>query len=190
MIGGGRDLHPFHIHGNHHRVIARDGRMLKGPLGEDFSEAAFTTTVGPGQTFDAIFTWTGEKLGWDIYGHQQDIDNPPTGNFPGSEDIDHNGNGIFDIVVPEPNEYLADHGKPFPVDLPHQDDLTFGPLYTGSPFLGSAGSLPPGEGGFNPNNGLPFMWHSHNEKELTSNNIFPGGMLTFVIVEHPSVSIP
>jgi hypothetical protein len=77
-----------------------------------------------------------------------------------------------------------------PVTLPDLKDLTFGPLYSGSPLVGSPGTLPPGEGGFNPNSGLPFMWHSHNEKELTSNNIFPGGMLTFMIVEHPSIPIP
>ena len=68
--------------------------------------------------------------------------------------------------------------------------MTFGPLYSGSPFLGSAGNLPPGEGGFNPNAGMMFMWHSHSEKELTSNNIFPGGMLTWMVIEHPNVTIP
>jgi hypothetical protein len=26
------------------------------------------------------------------------------------------------------------------------------------------------------------MWHSHNERELTTNNIFPGGMATFALV--------
>ena len=34
----------------------------------------------------------------------------------------------------------------------------------------------------NLNGGLFFMWHSHNEKELTNFDIFPGGMLTFVII--------
>jgi FtsP/CotA-like multicopper oxidase with cupredoxin domain len=176
MIGAGRDLHPFHLHGNHHQVIAKDGRMLKGPLGEDLSEFAFTTTVGPGQTFDAIFTWTGEGLGWDIYGH-----------------TDPAGLGRVGAACPtplQPNEPEADHCRPVPVTLPPLQDLTFGPLYSGSPLVGSPGPLPPGEGGFNPNSGLPFMWHSHSEKELTSGDIFPGGMLTFIIVEHPSVPIP
>jgi hypothetical protein len=27
------------------------------------------------------------------------------------------------------------------------------------------------------------MWHSHNEKEIINNNIFPGGMLTMALVE-------
>jgi hypothetical protein len=31
------------------------------------------------------------------------------------------------------------------------------------------------------------MWHSHNEKEITTDNIFPGGMMTMLIVEPRSV---
>src|SRR4030042_6379093 len=75
MIGGGRDSHPFHLHGNNRTVIARDGRLLTSNLnnpaatGPDIGESAFTTTVAPGQTFDAIFIWTGDALGWDFYGH-------------------------------------------------------------------------------------------------------------------------
>ncbi len=29
VVGAGHDLHPFHHHGNHARVIAKDGRPLK-----------------------------------------------------------------------------------------------------------------------------------------------------------------
>ena len=31
------------------------------------------------------------------------------------------------------------------------------------------------------------MWHSHNEKEIVNFDIFPGGLLTMMAVEHPSV---
>ena len=55
--------------------------------------------------------------------------------------------------------------------------------------MGAAGALPPGEGGLNPNSGYTFMWHSHTEKELTNNDIFPGGMLTMLIVEPPGTVI-
>jgi hypothetical protein len=34
------------------------------------------------------------------------------------------------------------------------------------------------------------MWHSHNELELTNNDIFPGGMFTMLVVEPPGVAIP
>ncbi len=165
-VGGGRDPHPYHTHGNHHKVIARDGRMLSSVAGgaADLAETLFTSTVVPGGTIDAIWTWTGEKLGWDVYGHA-----------PG------------DPMVA--GEYAPDHGKPLPVQLPSQQDLTFGQFYSGSPFLGGMGALPPGEGGFNPNGGFMFMWHSHAEKELTNFDIFPGGMLTMMILEHPSVTL-
>ena len=76
------------------------------------------------------------------------------------------------------------------VVLPGLQDVVFGGWYSGSPFLGQFGQLPPGEGGLNLNGGLFFMWHSHNEKELTNFDIFPGGMMTFVIIEPPGTPIP
>jgi manganese oxidase len=167
VIGAGRDSHPFHHHGNHAKVIARDGRFLStagqtgGAVGADLAYQVFTIPSSPGSTYDALFSWTGEKLGWDIYGHA-----------PG------------DPLAP--GEYAPDHGKPFPVKLPTDQDLTFGQMYSGSPFLGVQGTLPPGEGGFNPVGGFLYMWHSHNEKELCNNNIFGGGMLTFLLIAaHP-----
>jgi hypothetical protein len=27
------------------------------------------------------------------------------------------------------------------------------------------------------------MWHSHNERELTTNNIFPGGMMMILLID-------
>ena len=37
----------------------------------------------------------------------------------------------------------------------------------------------------NPSNerGWAFMWHSHNEREITTNNVFPGGMLMMMLVD-------
>jgi hypothetical protein len=34
------------------------------------------------------------------------------------------------------------------------------------------------------------MWHSHSEKELTNNNLFPGGLLTMLIIEPPGAPLP
>jgi FtsP/CotA-like multicopper oxidase with cupredoxin domain len=185
LIGGGRDLHPFHHHGNNALAIARDGKLLESApgAGADLAMSDFTQTVYPGGTVDAIFTWTGEKLGWDIYG---------TG-----VDYEHSCNGIsvndlnpasagFDPVT---KEYCPDHGKPFPVVLPGDQELTFGGQWSGSPFLGGSNALPPGQGGMNPNAGYFFMWHSHNEKEMTNYDIFPGGMMTHVVIEHPNVML-
>ena len=73
--------------------------------------------------------------------------------------------------------------------MPHDQDLTFGGWWSGSPFLGAYGSLPPGQGGLNPNSGYVFMWHSHAEKEIVNNDLFPGGLLTMMYVEHPAVML-
>jgi hypothetical protein len=32
------------------------------------------------------------------------------------------------------------------------------------------------------------MWHSHSEKELLNGDIFPGGMMTMVLIDAPSVT--
>ena len=168
LIGGGRDLHPFHHHGANSWTIAKDGRLLEsapGTSGADLAYSDFTITVAPGETYDAIYQWTGEKLGWDIYGHS-----PSDPLLPG-EDPD-------------------DHGKPLPTVLPSLETLTFGAHASGSPFLGGSGQMPPGEGGMNMYGGFFYMFHSHSEKEIVNNNVFPGGMLTMTAVEPPGVPIP
>jgi manganese oxidase len=160
VIGAGSDEHPLHHHGNHARMIAQDGRLLQSPggSGADLGNLEFTVPSTPGSTIDTMFSWTGAGLGWDAYGH--------TGT---------------DALAPF--EDPADHLKPFPVTLPAQQHLVDGMMYGGSPFLGTPGILPPGEGGFNNNNGFMYLWHSHAEKEIVNNDIFPGGMMTFALVE-------
>jgi FtsP/CotA-like multicopper oxidase with cupredoxin domain len=51
---------------------------------------------------------------------------------------------------------------------------------------GTTGTTPPsGTIANNPSTeaGFAFMWHSHNEREITTNNIFPGGMLMMMLVD-------
>ncbi|MCG3209502.1 MAG: hypothetical protein FOGNACKC_03129 [Anaerolineae bacterium] len=60
-INAGLENHPYHPHGNHMRVIGRDGRMLSLPF-ENFS-----TTIGSGQTYDLQFWWINVE-GWGIGG--------------------------------------------------------------------------------------------------------------------------
>ena len=51
---------------------------------------------------------------------------------------------------------------------------------------GTTGTTPPsGTIANNPSTeaGYAFMWHSHNEREITTNNIFPGGMLMMMLVD-------
>jgi hypothetical protein len=183
IIGGGRNQHAFHPHGNHSRIIARDGRMLSSAEGKgpDLAVEDFTISPTPGETVDALFNWTSKGLGWDIYGD------------PANPKFAHQCNGLdvpSEAIDPNTGEDCRYHGKAIPVVLPGLQDLAFGGWYSGSPFLGQFGQLPPGEGGLNLNGGLFFMWHSHNEKELTNFDVFPGGMLTFVIIEPPGTPIP
>jgi FtsP/CotA-like multicopper oxidase with cupredoxin domain len=176
VIGAGRDLHPFHHHGNHALIIARDGRLLSSSpgAGPDLGYPVFTVQSVPGETIDAIFEWTGKALGWDIYGHHC---GNPTCTAVGDPPL-------------EPNEYAGDHGKAFPVIMPELQNLTIGPHWNGSPYLGQFGSLPPGSGNLNLHAGYYHMWHSHNEKEIVNFDLFPGGMMTMLVIEPPGVPIP
>jgi hypothetical protein len=175
VVGAGREMHPFHTHGNHVRVLARDGRMLLTDTGTLAGPLLFTIPSVPGGTFDAIFEWTGKDLGWDMYGHTAGDGSTCTPDAGG-----------YDITT---SEWCADHTKPIPVTLPSLSSLAFGGFYSGSPYLGALGSLPPGEGGLNPNAGFAYMWHSHTERELVNNDVFPGGMMTMLIIEAPGVTI-
>lgn len=190
LVGAGRDLHPFHHHGNNAWVIARDGRVLESAPGvsagypdfegipdlaaatlPDQAVSNFTIQTAPGNTYDAIFTWTGKGLNWDIYG-------PCDAGKPG-----HNAGTRM------PHEPPDIHCKAFPVDLPEQQALTFGGFWSGSQYLEELQALPPLQGGLNPGGGYTFMWHSHTERELTNDDIFPGGMMTMMIIEGPNVGI-
>ncbi len=173
-INAGRDLHPFHHHGAHMLPMARDARLLESApgAGPDLASPDFTIRSIPGQTMDLTFEWTGKDLGWDIYG------------------TDNRHTCVPDSTGYSPtHEWCADHGKPFPVILPNQQDVAFGEYYGGTPYLGRFGVLPQGHPGLNENGGYFHIWHSHTEKEITTNNVFPGGMKTFLIIEAPGVAI-
>lgn len=193
VIGGGYELHPYHHHGNHATVIAKDGHLLArgGSADPDLAQSGFTIQSVPGQTVDAIFEWTGKGMGWDIYGTPAD-DRPEhlCKDVINNETNAAGADGFADPDADYPYEYCADHDKVFPTVLPEKQDLAFGGWYSGSPFLGAAGDLPPGEGGLNPYGGFSYMWHSHTEKELTNFDIFPGGMLTMLIIEAWNVELP
>jgi len=99
-----------------------------------------------------------------------------------------------------------------PVSLPDPNIFTNGAWWGGSPYLGpdatiratfgnptctpvppattcntgTTGTTPPsGTIANNPSSeaGYAFMWHSHNEREITTNNIFPGGMLMMMLID-------
>jgi FtsP/CotA-like multicopper oxidase with cupredoxin domain len=57
----------------------------------------------------------------------------------------------------------------------------------GTPAVATANctTLLPSNTQANPANerGWAFMWHSHNEREITTNNVFPGGMLMMLLID-------
>ena len=212
VIGQGRWQHPFHEHANHVRILARDGNLITS-LSDPESLAGqlmFTTTTTPGQAFDGIFYFTGRGLNWDMYAHNASS-NDPLAKLPCNPDV--NGYYTVNSNPPAPvnainyYEWCQDHDKPLevtpfgdvaaggPTTLPDPDILTNGAWYSGSPYLGPAatvrasgtntGNFLPANTQGNPANerGWAFMWHSHNEREITTNNVFPGGMMMMMLVD-------
>jgi FtsP/CotA-like multicopper oxidase with cupredoxin domain len=98
---------------------------------------------------------------------------------------------------------FGDVGAGGPATLPDPNVFTNGPWYSGSPYFGpdanlratmpacagtanaNCTTLNPANLQLNPANerGWAFMWHSHNEREITTNNVFPGGMLMMMLVD-------
>jgi len=49
--------YPFHPHGNNVRIVGRDGNLLESSTFEDTAYDKYSIPVGPGQTWDSLFTW-------------------------------------------------------------------------------------------------------------------------------------
>jgi FtsP/CotA-like multicopper oxidase with cupredoxin domain len=205
VIGQGRWQHPFHEHANHVRILGRDGNLILAPDGSNLAgPLLFTTTTTPGMAFEGIFYWTGKGLNWDAYGH-----NPKSSDATAKLACtpDSNGYNTGDPTAINYYEWCQDHNKPLqalpfgdvanggPVTLPDPNILTNGNWYGGSPYLGpnattravgATGTTPPsGTIANSPSSeaGFAYMWHSHNEREITTNNIFPGGMMMMMLVD-------
>jgi FtsP/CotA-like multicopper oxidase with cupredoxin domain len=192
-VNGGSDAHPFHYHGENWYIVGRDGRLLSTDIATGGNNATAnlgrsdnTINSQPNQAVDLLWTWTGKNLGWDIYGS---INGRLANPLHEHDCIDGNFDGFGDVSAGSTHEgeWCDDHYAEFPVDLPGVQDLTLGGWWSGSPFLGDTGGLPPGEGGLNPFGGYFFVWHSHAEKELTTDDIFPGGSLSAVVILPPSL---
>jgi hypothetical protein len=207
VIGQGRWQHPFHQHANHTRILARDGNLILSP-GDPESLAGrleFTTDTTPGQAFDGIFYFTGRGLNWDMYGHElKSSSGDANATLPCNPDA--NGYNTGAPAAINYFEWCQDHLKPLqvapfgdvasggPATLPDPDIFTNGNWYSGSPYLGPdattratgpTSTFLPSNSQANPSyeRGWAFMWHSHNEREITTNNLFPGGMFMMMLVD-------
>jgi FtsP/CotA-like multicopper oxidase with cupredoxin domain len=207
VVGQGRMQHPFHEHAAHLRVLARDGNMLLNTNNKLAGPLLFTTTTTPGQTIDALFQWTGKGLNWDVYAHGPADGATTADSITGSKCMpDANGYYTSDPAAYNFYEWCGDHGKPLeskpfgnvgssgPVTLPDPNITALGAWYSGSPYFGpeanvrSVGPTPIPPFGTVANDpgseaGFAYMWHSHNEREITTNNIFPGGMMMMMMVD-------
>jgi len=216
FMGQGHWQHPFHEHGNHVRILGRDGNLLLSQT--DATQLAgrmeFNTDTTPGQADEGIFYWSGKGLGWDIFAHKQ----TGAGSAPCVPDVNgyyttasgataptYDAAGNFATGSQNYYEWCADHNHPLeanpvgtvggggPMTLPDPLIVANGLWYNGTPYLGpdavlrsrGPAPLPPGSPGQNPapESGIAFMWHSHNEREITTNDVFPGGMLQMMLVD-------
>src|SRR6266403_1334660 len=142
IIGQGRMQHPFHEHGNHVRILARDGNLVLSASDTNSlaGPALFTTTTTPGMAMDGIYYWTGRGLNWDMYGHN------PGSTAVGAELLctpDGNGYNTGAPTAINYFEWCADHDKPLeanpfgdiagggPVSLPDPNIMALGAWYGG-----------------------------------------------------------
>ena len=93
---------PMHPHSKSALIIGRDGRAYEGPGGEDLSFESFSIPMGPGETWDGLFSWK------DPDGYDPDT-NPVTVDIPSAVDV---GYGPLYSASP----YLGQQGT-FPVDF-------------------------------------------------------------------------
>jgi FtsP/CotA-like multicopper oxidase with cupredoxin domain len=142
LLSVGPKVYPFHPHGNHARVVGRDGRALEDSAQVDMSYEKFSIPLGPGQTWDVTFDWRDVEA-WDA------------------------------------------SGNPVPVTIPRDQNLTFGPYYSGSPYLGSQEALPPGSDAQNQCGEYYHVAHNHALEQTTSWGMTMSGQLTYTRIDPP-----
>jgi FtsP/CotA-like multicopper oxidase with cupredoxin domain len=81
FLSVGTEDYPFHPHGNNGRVIGRDGAPLEGDAGQDVSFEKFAVNVGPGQTWDVLFSWRDNE-------HYDPVTNPIPVSEPDLQDLE------------------------------------------------------------------------------------------------------
>jgi len=168
---------------------------------QDLSASATTATNDPlahlGCTPDANGYNTGNKAALNYYEWCQDHNKPVQVNPFG--DVPAGGPATF----PDPNVFTNGpwySGTPYfgpdanlRAAMPACAQSTGSTNGTGTSTapLSNCTNLQPSNVQTNPANerGWAFMWHSHNEREITTNNVFPGGMLMMLLVDSREFAI-
>jgi len=174
--GRGLNWDPF----GHHPPLpgTTAGTAASDPYGDPLATLTCTPDVNG---YNSIATAAANFMEW-CQDHDKPVQVAPFGDVPGG------GPATF----PDPNVF------------------TNGAWYSGTPYFGPDANLRAGTpdcagspyGIANPTNanctnlqpanvqanppaerGWAFMWHSHNEREITTNNVFPGGMLMMLMVD-------
>lgn len=138
----GSEEFPYHPHGNNGLVIGRDGNPLAGAAGEDLSMEKFAINIGPGQSWDVLFSWR------DAEGYNE-------------------------------------ASRPVPVTIPQVNNQEFGIFYSGSPYLGQTGPLPPGASTLNTCGEYYIISHNHALFQMSSWGVNATGPITYVRVDPP-----
>ena len=210
IIGQGRWQHPFHEHANHVRILARDGNLILSAPMPRISPALRCSPPHhsrPDHGRNLLLHRKRPELGHvrAPSRHRSDA-NGNAALHSRREWLQHHAAPRLRTAI-NYYEWCQDHNKPLevnpvgdvagggPATLPNPLILTNGAWYSGSPYLGPDATtrasrapntnLLPSNTQANPasERGWAFMWHSHNEREITTNNVFPGGMMMMMLVD-------
>ena len=132
--------YPFHPHGNNVRIVGRDGMPLEGAALENLAYDKYSIPVGPGQTWDSLFSWH------------------------------------------DPEAYNST-ANPVPVTFPNIFDMFFGPMFSGSPYLGEQGTIPVGTTSQNQCGEFYHIAHNHALYQITSWGVVMTGMATYTRID-------
>ena len=196
ILGADQDQHPLHLHGNHYSEIARYGRLLETETavapsrrGSGSRPCRFPARPWTPSSSGPVRSSAGTSTVHRPMECRRTTASIVGTNWPPGDGAYAPGDGYADMVrlsygiLRRPRQAL-------PRDSARKAEPGLRRLVVRQPVHGARRALPPGEGGLNPNNGYFFMWHSHAEKELTNFDIFPGGMLSMMVVEPPGTPIP
>jgi FtsP/CotA-like multicopper oxidase with cupredoxin domain len=77
--------------------------------------------------------------------------------------------------------------NPVPVNIPQVNNVEFGMFYSGSPYLGTTGPLPPGMQTLNECGSYYIISHNHALYQITSWGVNMSGPITYVRIDHPTL---